>query len=102
LQRGKKVKVRIGFSSSSLFQKLFHTSSPEGKIYASSTWHSKLGLPEPQSLAGLDLEVKSVFFLPFSVWHPKFVIVDNKEVFLPSCNVSWEVCSRSSIPLVVI
>lgn len=28
---------------------------------------------------------------PFSVWHPKFVIIDDNEVFLPSCNVSWEV-----------
>lgn len=92
LLKGKKVRVRIGFSSSSLFQKLFHTASPEGKIYDPLTRHSKLGLPRQNELANLDLEIKSIFFLPFSVWHPKFVIVDGKEVFLPSCNVSWEVC----------
>ncbi|CZT22273.1 uncharacterized protein RCC_08142 [Ramularia collo-cygni] len=89
LQRGKKARVRICFSSSSFFQKLFHTSSPDGKTYPPSVWHSKLGLPE-HGLEGLDLEVKSIFFLPFSVWHPKFVIIDDNEVFLPSCNVSWE------------
>lgn len=63
LKRGRKVRVRICFSSSSLFQKLFHTASPEGKTYPSSTWHSKLGLPEQHDLGGLDLEVKSIFFL---------------------------------------
>lgn len=38
---------------------------------------------------------------PFSVWHPKFVIIDDNEVFLPSCNVSWEVSRTlllSSLP----
>lgn len=90
LQRGKRVKVRIGFSSLSLLQKLFHTQSPEGHTYPPSTWQKKLGLLAAEDLSGLDLEVKSIFFLPFSVWHPKFVIVDRKKVFLPSCNVSWE------------
>lgn len=93
IKRGKKVTVRINFSSSSLLQKLFHTTSPKGKTYAPSTWQSQLGLPAQHDLAGLDFEVKSSFFLPFSVWHPKFVIIDETEVFLPSCNVSWEVCS---------
>ncbi|KAK4504164.1 hypothetical protein PRZ48_005080 [Zasmidium cellare] len=92
LQRsdGKKIKVRIGFSSSSLFQKLFHTSSASGQIYPPSQWTSKLGLLSQEDLGGLDLQIKSQFFLPFSVWHPKFVIIDRKRVFLPSCNVSWE------------
>ncbi|KAF2211738.1 hypothetical protein CERZMDRAFT_42567 [Cercospora zeae-maydis SCOH1-5] len=86
----KRIKVRIGFSSSSLYQKLSHTSSPAGQIYSPSEWSTKLGLPAPEDLEGIDLEVKSIFFLPFSVWHPKFVVIDRKEVFLPSCNVSWE------------
>ncbi|GIZ42714.1 hypothetical protein CKM354_000597300 [Cercospora kikuchii] len=86
----KRIRVRIGFSSSSLFQKLFHTSSPSGRIYSPSEWSKKLVLPAAEDLEGLDLEVKSIFFLPFSVWHPKFVVVDRKEVLLPSCNVSWE------------
>ncbi|CAK1357534.1 hypothetical protein CB0940_07737 [Cercospora beticola] len=86
----RRIKVRIGFSSSSLLQKLFHTSSPSGRIYSPSEWSKKLGLPAAEDLEGLDLEVTSIFFLPFSVWHPKFVVVDRKEVFLPSCNVSWE------------
>jgi phosphatidylserine/phosphatidylglycerophosphate/cardiolipin synthase-like enzyme len=50
----------------------------------------KFGLPEPSDLGGLDLKIKSVFVLPFSVMHPKFIIVDRQVVVLPSCNVSWE------------
>lgn len=109
----KKIKVRIGFSSSSVWQKLTHTSCKEGKVYSGEEVFGKRGLLSPLSSSlsssssssekeekekekekelwrGLDLEIKSIFFLPFSVWHPKFVIVDRKEVWLPSCNVSWE------------
>lgn len=108
---GKKIKVRIGFSSSSVWQKLTHTSCKEGKVYSGEEVFGKKGLLSPSSSSlssssekeekeekekeqelwrGLDLEIKSIFFLPFSVWHPKFVIVDRREVWLPSCNVSWE------------
>lgn len=57
------MRVRICLSSLSLLQKLFHTSSPEGKTYPPEIWHSKLGLPGQHDLTGLDLEVKSIFFL---------------------------------------
>lgn len=87
---GPKIRVRLCFSSLSLFQNLFHTRSQQGQIYPPSEWKSKLGLPAPEELQGLDLQVKSIFFVPFSVLHPKFVIVDRHSVFLPSCNVSWE------------
>ncbi|KAI1474411.1 phospholipase D/nuclease [Daldinia eschscholtzii] len=86
------LKIRICFSSRSLFQKLFHPSSRDGYVYPPSTWPTRLGLPSPEVLeAGLiDLRVKSLFFLPFSVMHPKFLIVDRQRAWLPSCNVSWE------------
>ncbi|KAJ4423333.1 hypothetical protein N0V82_002061 [Gnomoniopsis sp. IMI 355080] len=86
------LRIRICFSSRSLLQKIFHTSSRDGYIYPPSTWTSKLGLPSPEILAAgnIDLRVKSLFFLPFSVMHPKFVIVDRRKAFAPSCNVSWE------------
>lgn len=86
------LRIRICFSSRSLLQKIFHTSSRDGYIYPRSTWTSKLGLPSPEILAAgkIDLRVKSLFFLPFSVMHPKFVIVDRRKAFAPSCNVSWE------------
>lgn len=87
---GRKLRVRIFFSSSSLFQKLLHTSSLAGKVYPPETWQKKFGLPSQDEIAGLELQIKSVFLLPFSVMHPKFVIVDRERVFLPSCNVSWE------------
>ncbi|KAF2169992.1 hypothetical protein M409DRAFT_19607 [Zasmidium cellare ATCC 36951] len=92
LQRGdgKKITVHIGFSSSSLFQKLFHTSSAAGQVYPPEVWTRKLGLLGEEDLGGLEVRVKSVFLWPFSVWHPKFVIIDQTRVFLPSCNVSWE------------
>ncbi|RMZ66470.1 phospholipase d transphosphatidylase [Pyrenophora seminiperda CCB06] len=91
IQRGtEKIRVRLCFSSSSVFQKLFHKQTTVGQIYKSSSWVKKLGLPDPSELNGLDLEVKSIFILPFSVMHPKFIIVDRKTVVLPSCNISWE------------
>ncbi|MCJ1270491.1 hypothetical protein MMC22_010388 [Lobaria immixta] len=87
---GPKLRVRLCFSSRSVLQKLFHTSSPSGYIYPPSQWHSKLGLPPPRVLEGLDLQVKSIFVLPFSVMHPKFVIIDRQRALLPSCNLSHE------------
>ncbi|KAF2674846.1 hypothetical protein BT63DRAFT_420113 [Microthyrium microscopicum] len=84
------VKVFIGFSSLSLLQKLFQTSSLGGKLYSSTEWSSELDLPTAARLPGLDITIKSVFVKPFSVMHPKFVIVDRKLAWLPSCNVSWE------------
>ncbi|KAJ8127820.1 hypothetical protein O1611_g5815 [Lasiodiplodia mahajangana] len=84
--------IRICFSSRSFFQKLFHPWSRDGYIYPQSDWVSKLGLPDPKLLdAGLiNLQVKSLFFLPFSVMHPKFLVIDRKRAWLPSCNISWE------------
>ena len=34
--------------------------------------------------------VKSVFIKPFSVMHPKFILIDRERLFMPSCNVSSE------------
>ncbi|KAI1396495.1 phospholipase D/nuclease [Hypoxylon fuscum] len=86
------LRIRLCFSSRSLFQKLFHTWSTDGYVYPPSTWATQLGLPSPEILeAGLiDLRVKSLFFLPFSVMHPKFLIVDRQRAWFPSCNISWE------------
>ena len=85
-----KIRVRLCFSSSSLSQKLVHTSSAEGQIYDPSTWQKKLCLPHPDSLRGLDLQVKSVFVKPLSVMHPKYIVVDRRVCVMPSCNISWE------------
>ena len=99
-----RIRVRLCFSSRSLLQKLLHTSDSGGEKYPSSAWASKLGLPAPEHLQGLDLQVKSLFFLPFSVLHPKYVIVDRRAALLPSCNVSWEswleCCLKVSGPFV--
>lgn len=85
-----KIRVRLCFSSLSIFQKLFHNQSVQGQDYPPDVWTKKLGLPKPEQLSGLDLKIKSVFLLPFSVMHPKFMIIDRKTVVLPSCNISWE------------
>ena len=86
------LRIRICLSSLSILQKLFHTSSRDGYVYPPSSWPSALGLPDESLLATarIDLQVKSLFFLPFSVMHPKFLIVDQTRAFVPSCNVSWE------------
>jgi phosphatidylserine/phosphatidylglycerophosphate/cardiolipin synthase-like enzyme len=103
VESGRRVRVRIGFSSTSLVQKLLSRGRP--RVYSGREWHELLGLPSTLTdLAGLDISVTSIFFLPFSVWHPKFVIVDRRTVFLPSCNVSWEewfeVCVSFKGPIV--
>jgi phosphatidylserine/phosphatidylglycerophosphate/cardiolipin synthase-like enzyme len=85
-----KIRVRLCFSSLSIFQKLFHKQTVDGQRYPAEVWVKKLGLPDPKELGGLDLKIKSVFMLPFSVMHPKFIIIDRKKVVLPSCNISWE------------
>ncbi|KAK7959037.1 uncharacterized protein PG986_003891 [Apiospora aurea] len=86
------LRIRICFSSRSLFQKLFHPNSKDGFVYPPHTWPSQLGLPAAEALraGAIDLQVKTLFFLPFSVMHPKFVIIDRQRAWLPSCNVSWE------------
>ncbi|TVY25467.1 hypothetical protein LHYA1_G005730 [Lachnellula hyalina] len=89
VSQSRKIQVRICFSSRGLAQKLFQTSSLDGEIYPPSSWLS-LGLPDPESLSGLELVVKCVFVRPFSVMHPKFILVDRQVAFMPSCNVSWE------------
>ena len=93
-----KLRVRLCFSSRSLTQKLFHTSSANGYLYPPSRW-CWLGLPPPEDVQGLDLQVKSLFILPFSVMHPKFVIIDRQHVLLPSCNLSWESWLECCLPL---
>jgi phosphatidylserine/phosphatidylglycerophosphate/cardiolipin synthase-like enzyme len=85
-----RIRVFIGFSSVSALQKLFHTRSTQGRIYPPTEWTKKLWLPDPAELPGLDIQIKSIFVVPFSIIHTKFVIIDRKLVFLPSCNVSWE------------
>ena len=93
-----KLRVRLCFSSCSLLQKLSHTSFPTGHIYPPSKWQS-LGLPPPDDLSGLDLQVKSLFFLPFSVMHPKFVIIDRQRALFPSCNLSYESWLECCLPV---
>jgi phosphatidylserine/phosphatidylglycerophosphate/cardiolipin synthase-like enzyme len=87
---GQRIRVFIGLSSLSICQKLFQTSSLRGKTYEPQTWTAKLGLPGASELPGLDLRVKSIFVRPFSVMHPKFLVIDRRVAWLPSCNVSWE------------
>lgn len=94
-----KIRVKLCFSSSSLFQKLFHDQSVTGQKYPSTAWVKKLGLTDPRDLGGLSLSIKSIFILPFSVMHPKFMIIDQKKVILPSCNISWEEWFEGAITL---
>jgi hypothetical protein len=85
----RKIRVRICLSSVSISQKLFHTTSLNGHIYPQESW-PKLGLPASHELGGVDLVVKSIFIRPFSVTHPKFILMDRERAWFPSCNVSWE------------
>ena len=92
------VDIYLCFSSLSLWQKFTHTASREGQLYPPETWPNTFGLPSEQDLletcplgpVGVRLRVKSIFIRPMSVMHPKFIIIDDKRAFLPSCNISWE------------
>ncbi|OAA65668.1 phospholipase d/transphosphatidylase [Niveomyces insectorum RCEF 264] len=86
------LRIRIGLSSRTFLQKLCHTTAHSGYTYPPAAWETELGLPPADVLraAGIDLRVKSLFFRPFGIVHPKFLIVDRARAFLPSCNVSWE------------
>ena len=86
---GRRIRVRIGFCSFSLRQKLTQTNSMDGKIWPPSSWH-QLGLASQEDMPGVDLQIKSVFVKPISFMHSKFIIVDRKRAWMPSCNVSWE------------
>ncbi|SPN98709.1 uncharacterized protein DNG_01753 [Cephalotrichum gorgonifer] len=85
------LRIRICFSSRSALQKLLHTWSRDGHVYPPAKWPG-LGLPAEPLLraARIEMSVKSLFFLPFSVMHPKFLVVDGRRAWMPSCNVSWE------------
>ena len=96
---GSKIRVFIGLSSRSLWQKLMHTSDPSGFTYPPSTWTSQLGLPSSAELQGLEVTIKSRFFRPFSVMHPKYLIVDRRKLWMPSCNVSWEAWYEGCVAL---
>jgi phosphatidylserine/phosphatidylglycerophosphate/cardiolipin synthase-like enzyme len=85
-----RVRVFLGISSLSLWQKLSQTSDLNGWEIPPKLWASKLGLPAEDEIPGVDLRVKSIFVRPFSVMHPKFILVDRRLAILPSCNVSWE------------
>lgn len=86
------LRVRIGLSSQSLWQKLSHPATRSGYVYSTTECVDKLGLPPAEKLAkgGIELSVKSLFFLPLSVLHPKFLVVDRRKAWMPSCNISWE------------
>lgn len=74
LSQSRRIRVRLCFSSMSLVQKLFQTSSRAGTVYGKNKW-TGIGLPDPEELEGLEMVVKSIFVRPFSVMHPKFILI---------------------------
>jgi phosphatidylserine/phosphatidylglycerophosphate/cardiolipin synthase-like enzyme len=98
VEQDRTIQIRLCFSSRSIPQKLFQTSSVEGKIYPPSSWVD-MGLPSFSELPGVEMVVKSIFVRPFSIMHPKFIIVDRELAFMPSCNISWENWFEGSLEL---
>lgn len=88
IQQNRIIQVRICFSSESSWRRL-NPCRMEGKIHHPRSW-KRLGLPAEGEIKGLELVVKSAFVPPFSVMHPKFILMDRKTAWMPSCNVSWE------------
>ncbi|QSZ34592.1 hypothetical protein DSL72_006186 [Monilinia vaccinii-corymbosi] len=90
------IHIRICFSSLSPLQKIFDTASTDGHLYAPSRYAS-LGLPSETEIPGLDVRIKSIFFRPCHVLHGKYIIQDERRVWFPSCNVSWEAWGEGCI-----
>lgn len=82
------IQVRICFSTESSWRR-FNPRRRKGKIHPPKSWE-RLGLPSKGEIKGLNLVVKSAFVPPFSVMHPKFMLMDRQKAWMPSCNVSWE------------
>lgn len=88
----RRVRVSLSFSTTGLhhtLQSIFARSASSYHSYASPCWEQLFGF-RPSKLTNLDMRISSVFEPPLSVMHPKFIIIDGKRAFLPSCNVSWE------------
>ena len=83
------IKIRICFSSSSLARNVFLHTPKDGQHYPPASW-KKLGLPAPEEIKGLDLQVTRKFFWPLGIIHSKYVLIDQTLAIFPSCNVSWE------------
>jgi hypothetical protein len=91
IRNGRRIAVRIMFSSYSFRQKFLSFSGT--RIWKSNTW-TKLGLPAASKLENLDITVFSRFKKPFGVMHAKFLIIDRAVVVMPSSNIS---CKSPSI-----
>lgn len=88
LQLARTIQVRLCFSSESSWRR-FNPARRKGKVHAPKSWE-RIGLPTEEEVKGLNLVVKSAFVPPFSVMHPKFILMDRQKAWMPSCNVSWE------------
>lgn len=88
LRQGHTIQVRLCFSSESSWRR-FNPVRRKGKVHRPKSWE-RLGLPAQEEIKGLNLVVKSAFVPPFSVMHPKFILMDRQKAWMPSCNVSWE------------
>jgi phosphatidylserine/phosphatidylglycerophosphate/cardiolipin synthase-like enzyme len=88
LRLGRVIQVRLCFSSESSWRR-FNPARMKGKVHEPRYWR-RLGLPAAEEISGLNLVVKSAFVPPFSVMHPKFILMDRHRAWMPSCNVSWE------------
>lgn len=94
---GTTIRVRICFSSKSLLENILYTTPTNGQVYGKEDWAPVLGLPHPEQIAGLDLEVTRKYFRPLGIIHSKFVVIDRQLAILPSCNVSWEAWLEAAV-----
>ncbi|KAI9778782.1 MAG: hypothetical protein M1839_007872 [Geoglossum umbratile] len=76
--------VRILLSSLSPLQKIFHPSRPKRLDPAS------VSLPPASKNPNLSVQIRSLFLKPFSVMHPKYIIMDRRRAWVMSWNLSWE------------
>jgi hypothetical protein len=88
IEQDRRIQVRLCFSTESAWRR-FNPRRRTGKIHPPKSWE-RLGLPAKEEIKGLNLVVKSTFVPPFSVMHPKFILMDRERAWMPSCNVSWE------------
>ncbi|KAI9764597.1 MAG: hypothetical protein M1840_008326 [Geoglossum simile] len=78
------LKVRILLSSLSPLQKILHPSRPKHLDPAS------VSLPPASKYPNLSVQIRSLFLKPFSVMHPKYIIMDRRRAWVMSWNMSCE------------
>jgi phosphatidylserine/phosphatidylglycerophosphate/cardiolipin synthase-like enzyme len=87
IAQSRTIQVRICFSGVSTWSK--RMTSRRGKVRKPEKW-KHYGLPPAEEIMGLNMVVQYKFMYPCGFMHPKYVIMDRKRAWMPSCDLTSE------------